>query len=181
MKFLYYCSDFELSLKYDDMYDYSKGIICRIDNLTHLAVAMPILNTKKTIIYAVFDWSEMDYDSKEYNIQKAENISPSIIQFVNSTIEHSQNRIMPLHQKESIKSALKYSQVTPLGNFKSEQHGIHINMIETGTPQESTWTIYINGNGFTTLNNKRAADLVFKSLCESINQYIKAWAASLKK
>ena len=181
MNFLCYCSDFELSLQYNDKYDYSNGIICRIDNHTHLGVAMPTLNTKRTIVYAVFNWQEMDYDNKEINIQKAEDITPNIINFANSTIACSHSRIMPLSTKKNIQSALKYSQTYPLSNFKGEQSGININMVETGTEQESTWTININGKQFATLNNKRASDLVFKGLCESVNQYIKAWVSSLKR
>ena len=180
MKFLFYCSDFELSLKYDDKYDYSNGIICSIGDMTHLAIRMKALSTKQTIIYTVFDWLEKDFSDKEANIRIAEDISSNIIKFANSTIESYQNKVMPLHKKEKIQSALIYCQTYPIGGYKSRQDGININMVETGTEQKSTWTIGINGQQFATLNNKRASEVVFRGLCESVYQYIRAWILSLK-
>lgn len=181
MKFLCYCSDFELSLQYDDKYDFSNGIICNIDNVTHLAIGIGTLSSRQTISYAVFDWQEKNFGDKNTNIQIAEDIASDVVRFANSTIESSHNVNIPLHIKESIQSALKYSQTYTIGNFKGEQSGININMVETGTEQESIWTININSKPFTILNNKRASDLVFKGLCESVNRYIKAWISSLKR
>ena len=181
MKFLFYCSDFELSLKYDDKYDYQNGIICSIGDVTHLAVRINTLSSKQSISYAVFDWQEMEYGDKTANIQLANDISPDIIRFANSTIESSQNKVMPLQKKERIQSALTYCQTSPIGNYKSEQNGILINMVEMGKEQDSTWTININNKQFATLNNKQASDEVFSGLCNSICQYISAWIGSLNR
>ena len=181
MNFRFYCSDTELSLMYDEKYDYPNGIICIIEGTTHLAVSIKILGTKHSISYAVFDWSEREYNDKEANIRIAKDISPYIIKFANSTIESSHNKIMPLQKKAKIQSALTYCRTYPIGNFKSSQSGISINMVETGTEQESTWTISINDKQFATLNNKRASEVVFRGLCESVYQYIRAWIISLKK
>lgn len=51
-------------------------------------------------------------------------------------------------------------------------------MVETGTEQESTWTISVNNKIFTTLNNKQASEVVFRVLCDSIYQYVRAWFLS---
>lgn len=178
MKFCFYCSDIELSLLYDAKYDYSDGVICRIDCKTHLAVSIKTLVTKQSISYAVFDWSEKEYNDMETNIQAAEALSPDIIRFANSTIESSYNEVLPLPKKKKIQSALTYHRTNPIGIFKSSQNGIKISMVETGTEQESTWTISVNNKIFTTLNNKQASEVVFRVLCDSIYQYVRAWFLS---
>ena len=181
MNFLCYCSDFELSLKYDERYDYSNGVICLIGGTTHLAVCVGALKTKHSIYYAVFEWGDADFDNREANIIKANEISQSIIQFTNSTIESSQNRIMPLVKREKIQSALTYCRTNPIGMFKRRYEGFSIHMEETGINDISSWTIFVNDKQLATLSNKDAAKIVFDGLRESIWQYIVAWIKSLKR
>ena len=165
MNFLYYCSDFELFLKYgDDKYDFPNGLICLIDGIPHIAISISTFNTKQFVTYAVFEWSEVDFIDNEKTIKEAIEISKSVIKFTNSTIVSSSNRTMSLAERTNIKSALKYCHTNPIGTLKSYYDSCNFSMIETGTEHKSTWTIMINNNEWITLDSKKAAKTVFKGL-----------------
>lgn len=67
MKFQGYYNNSELFLKVDEhYYNFPNGIVCSVNDVTYLAINISHFNTKESIVYALFEWAEQDYnDIKE--------------------------------------------------------------------------------------------------------------------
>lgn len=185
LDFQYYCTDFDLyELCEGNECHFRHGAICQIDGVTHLAVHVPsLIFNKCTTVCAVFRWDGVDYADMDKNIEEANKLADSLIRFANSTIQTAANGMMLFPRRMDIQSALRLNMCEPIvGEEKSkEETSFNISIVETGTNQESTWTMQINDSDLATFNNENSAKKVYRSLCESLKQHVRAWMGAFKK
>lgn len=161
MEFINYCTEIELYLQFDknneNEYDFSYGIICQISNATHLAVRISQFYMKKRydchIVYALFDWSEADFDNKEDNIKRANEISETlIIPFVNMTITKAMARlVIPLAVSKEIQNGIRFHKGTVDGlELKSSKEKELIRLDEYGDDSKTLWAIFYDSKSLGT-------------------------------
>lgn len=184
LDFQYYCTDFDLyELCEGNECHFRHGVICQIDGVTHLAISVPSLKQKLSDAYAVFRWDGVDCADRDKIIEEANNLADSLLRFANSTVETAANGMMRFPRKVYIQSVFCQNLCEPIdGEVKSEEETpFNVRMVETGTNQESTWTMQINDSDLATFNNEDSAKKVYLSLCESLKQYVRAWMRAFKK
>lgn len=183
MKFQGYFNNSELFLKVDEQYyDFPNGIVCSVNDVTYLAIAISYFNTRNSVVYALFDWAEQDFSNKESCVKNATEISNCILPFVNSTIESVLNGIMPFSIRDEIKASFKHCKGQPFPNVISTTSGLSVSLKETqNNNYEKSWTIVIDDKDIITLNNDKRARDTFNYLLHSVKHYIAVWFKSMKK
>ena len=183
MKFQGYYNNCELFLKVDEQYyDFPNGIVCSINDVTYLAINISHFNTKESIVYALFDWAEQDYNDRESCIKKAVEISDCILPFANCTIESALNCIMPFSIRDEITASFKHCKGQPFSLVTSITPGLNVSLKETqNNNYEKSWTIVIDDKEIITLNNDKRARDTFYYLLRSVKHYITVWFKSMNK
>ena len=190
MKFINYCTEIELYLQFDknneNEYDFSYGIICQISNATHLAVRISQFYMKKRydchIVYALFDWSEADFDNKEDNIKRANEISETlIIPFANMTITKAMARlVIPLAVSKEIQNGIRFHKGTVDGlELKSSKEKELIRLDEYGDDSKTLWAIFAGNKHILFFDNHNVATNVFAHLSNSLSIFIGSWLKSM--
>lgn len=190
MKFINYCTEIELYLQFDknneNEYDFSYGIICQISNATHLAVRISQFYMKKRydchIVYALFDWSEADFDNKEDNIKRANEISETlIIPFANMTITKAMARlVIPLAVSKEIQNGIRFHKGTVDGlELKSSKEKELIRLDEYGDDSKTLWAIFAGNKYILSFDNHDVATKIFEHLRNSISIFIDSWLKSM--
>lgn len=190
MKFINYCTDIELYLQFDknneNEYDFSYGIICQISNVTHLAVRISQFYMKKRydchIVYALFDWSEADFDNKEDNIKRANEISETLIfPFANMTITKAMARlVIPLAVSKEIQNGIRFHKGTIDGlELKSSKEKELIRLDEYGYDTKTSWALFAANKYILSFDNHDVATKIFEHLRNSISIFIDSWLKSM--
>ena len=182
MKFQGYYNNSELFLKVDEhYYNFPNGIVCSVNDVTYLAINISHFNTKESIVYALFEWAEQDYNDRKSCIKKATEFSDCILPFANCTIESALNYVMPFSIRDEIRASFKHCKGQPFPSLVSTTQGLNICMNETqNNSNDKSWTIVIDDKKTITLNNDKRDRDTFNYLLSSVRRYIAVWFKSMK-